>query len=267
MPKANKSLVKKALSGQKKSVVKKVVEEKVDTIKEVVAKKYELSVDLKNLLDAGCHLGHKVSKTNPKSRDNIFKAMDGIQIIDLTKSIVFLENACNYVYNAVRAGKTVAFLGTKRQAREVVRRVATELNIPFVTDRWLGGTVSNWSEIKKNIRRLNDINAGLKANKYATMSKKDMSILKKEMGRLNKMVGGLVSLEKLFDVVFVVDSGFEKSAIKECSDKGIKVVAIVDTDSNPEKVDFAIPANDDNVKSISLIVEEMGRAIKAGLNK
>jgi small subunit ribosomal protein S2 len=266
MPKANKSLVKKALSGQKK-IVKKEVIEKVDVVKAVVVKKYELSVDLKNMLDAGCHLGHKISKTNPKSKENIYKAMDGIQIIDLTKSIVFLENACNYIYGAVKSGKTVAFLGTKRQAREVVRRVATELNIPFVTDRWLGGTVSNWGEIKKNIRRLNDINAGFKANKYATMSKKDMSILKKELGRLNKMVGGLVTLEKLFDVVFVVDSSFEKSAIKECVDKSIKVVAIVDTDSDPKKVDFAIPANDDNVKSITLIVEEMGKAVKAGLNK
>jgi len=261
-----KSLVKKALGAQKK-VVNKVVEAKVDVMKEAVVKKYELSLDLKNMLDAGCHLGHKISKTNPKSKENIYKAMDGIQIIDLTKTIVLLENACNFIYNSVKGGKTVAFLGTKRQAREVVARVASELNIPFVTDRWLGGTVSNWSEIKKNIRRLNDINAGFKANKYATMSKKDMSILKKELGRLNKMVGGLVTLEKLFDIVFVVDSGFEKSAIKECSDKGIKVVAMVDTDSNPEKVDFAIPANDDNVKSITLIVEEIGKAVKAGQQK
>jgi len=265
MPKANKSLVKKALGAQKQ-IVKKV-EEKVDVMKEAVVKKYELSVDLKDLLDAGCHLGHKISKTNPKSKENIYKAMDGIQIIDLTKTIVKLSEACNYVNSAVKSGKTVAFLGTKRQAREVVRRVATEVGIPFVTDRWLGGTVSNWGEIKKNIKRLNDINAGLKTNKYATISKKDMSILKKEIGRLTKMIGGLTSLEKLFDILFVVDAGFEKSAIKECMDKGIKVVSIVDTDSNPEKVDFAIPANDDNVKSISLIVEEMGKAIKAGLNK
>jgi small subunit ribosomal protein S2 len=263
---ANKSLIKKALNGQK-SVVKKVLEVKEDVMKEAVVKKYELSIDLKDLLDAGCHLGHKISKTNPKSKENIYIAKDGIQIVDLTKTIVKLENACNFVYSSIKSGKNVAFLGTKRQAREVVARVAGELGIPFVTDRWLGGTVSNWGEIKKNIRRLNDINAGFKANKYASFSKKDMSLLKKEMGRLNKMIGGLVTLEKLFDVVFVVDSGFEKSAIKECMDKGIKVVAIVDTDSDPNKVDYAIPANDDNVKSISLIVEEMGKAVKAGLNK
>lgn len=260
-----KSLVKKAL-GTQKPIAKKP-EVKVDVMKDVVVKKYELSVDLKNMLDAGCHLGHKISKTNPKSKENIYIAKDGIQIVDLTKTIVLLENACNYVYNSVKSGKTVAFLGTKRQAREVVRRVATELGIPYVTDRWLGGTVSNWGEIKKNIKRLNDINAGMKANKYAQTSKKDLSLLKKETVRLNKMIGGLVTLEKLFDVAFVVDAGYEKSAVKECMDKGIKVVAIVDTDSNPEKVDFAIPANDDNVKSISLIVEEMGKAVKAGLNK
>jgi len=264
---ANKSLIKKALGAQKIVTSNKKLEIKEDVMKEAVVKKYELSIDLKDLLDAGCHLGHKISKTNPKSKENIYTAKDGIQIVDLTKTIVKLENACNFVYSSVKSGKNVAFLGTKRQAREVVARVANEIGIPFVTDRWLGGTVSNWGEIKKNIKRLNDINAGFKANKYATMSKKDMSLLKKEMGRLNKMIGGLVTLEKLFDVVFVVDSGFEKSAIKECMDKGIKVVAIVDTDSNPLKVDYAIPANDDNVKSISLIVEEMGKAVKAGLNK
>lgn len=267
---ANKSLIKKALGAQKPTFAKATAGKKVvnaNEMAEVVVKKYELSIDLKNMLDAGCHLGHKISKTNPKSKENIYKAMDGIQIIDLTKTIVKMADACNFVYSTVKSGKTVAFLGTKRQAREVVRRVATELGIPYVTDRWLGGTVSNWGEIKKNIRRLNDINAGMKANKYATMSKKDLSLLKKETVRLTKMIGGLVSLEKLFDVIFVVDSGYEKSAIKECSDKGIKVVSIVDTDSNPEKVDFAIPANDDNVKSISLIVEEMGKAVKAGQGK
>jgi len=135
--------------------------------------------------------------------------------------------------------------------------------VPYITDRWLGGTVSNWSEIKKNIKKLNEINNGLESGKYIETSKKDLSELNKEKIRLERMIGGLTKLDKLFDILFVVDAGFEKTAIKESREKGIKVVSIVDTDSNPEKVDFAITANDDNVKSISIIVEEIGRAIKA----
>ena len=241
-------------------MVKKIVEVKEE-------KKYVLSVGLKDLLAAGSHLGHKISKTNPKARENIYVAKEGIQIIDLVKTLAKLEEAANFIYKAKQGGQTVVMLGTKRQAREVVRRVATETGVPFVTDRWLGGTVSNWSEIKKNIKRLNDIKSGTESGKYVDLSKKDQSILRKETGRLNKMVGGLTTLEKLFDVIFVVDAGFEKTAVKECREKGIKVVAIVDTDGDPNSVDIAIPANDDNVKSITVIVEEIGKAIKAGSQK
>jgi len=214
-------------------------------------------------LTAGCHLGHKISKTNPKIKEYLYEAREGIQLFDLNKSFEGLEKACNFLYNAKRNGKQIVMLGTKRQAREVVRRVALDAGVPYITDRWVGGTVSNWSEIKKNIKKLNDITSGFETGKYAQTSKKDLSELNKEKTRLERMVGGLVKLDKLFDIIFVVDSGFEKTAIKEASEKGVKVVSIVDTDSNPEKVDYAITANDDNVKSISIIVEEIGRAMKA----
>jgi small subunit ribosomal protein S2 len=248
---------------KKKTEIK---EEKVE-VKVKTEKKYDLSVGLKDLLAAGSHLGHKISKTNPKAKEFIYVAKEGIQIIDLVKTLAKLDEAANFIYQAKKNGQTVALIGTKRQAREVVRRVAGEAGVPFVTDRWLGGTVSNWSEIKKNIKRLNDINSGKEAGKFAEYSKKDLSLLRKETGRLNKMVGGLTTLEKLFDVAFVVDAGFEKTAVKECREKGIKVVAIVDTDGDPNGVDVAIPANDDNVKSITVIVEEIGKALKAGSQK
>jgi len=239
--------------------------ENVEVKKEIVKedKKYTLTIDVKDLLTAGCHLGHKVSKTNPKIKEYLYEAREGIQLFDLNKSFAGLEKACNYIYNAKRNGKQIVMLGTKRQAREVVRRVALDAGVPYITDRWVGGTVSNWSEIKKNIKKLNDITSGFETGKYAQTSKKDLSELNKEKTRLERMIGGLVKLDKLFDIIFVVDSGFEKTAIKEASEKGVKVVSIVDTDSNPEKVDFAITANDDNVKSISIIVEEIGRAMKA----
>jgi small subunit ribosomal protein S2 len=249
-----------------KEALKNKGDEKLEVKREITKedKKYVLTIDVKDLLTAGCHLGHKVSKTNPKIKEYLYEAREGIQLFDLNKSFTALEKACNFIYNAKRNGKQIVMLGTKRQAREVVRRVAIDAGVPYITDRWVGGTVSNWSEIKKNIKKLNEITAGLlEGGKYAQSSKKDLSELNKEKTRLERMIGGLTKLEKLFDVIFVVDAGFERTAIKESRENKIKVVSIVDTDSNPEKVDYAITANDDNVKSITVIVEEIGRAIKA----
>lgn len=235
--------------------------EKKEVVKE--DKKYELTITLKDLLDAGCHLGHKVSKTHPKAKENIYTAKDGIQVIDLTKTFAQLEKAANLIYNARRNGKKIVMVGTKRQAREVVRRVATDAGVPYVTDRWLGGTITNWDQIKKDIKKYLDIKEGLEKGKYTENTKKEISDLNKEMARLEKIVGGLSTLDKLFDIVFVVDAGFEKTAIKEAKMRGIKTVAIVDTDADPRKVDFPIASNDDNVKAVTLIVEEIGKAIKA----
>ena len=284
-----KSLVKKALVVNAKKKVnvtaesikklnEKVKKEKVlrqaqdlevkaeEVVKKDVAKedkKYELTIGLKDLLEAGCHLGHKVSKTHPKAKENIYIAKDGIQIMDLVKTLNGLEKACNYIYNSRRNGKQIVLVGTKRQAREVVKRVALDAGVAYVTDRWLGGTISNWDQIKKNIKKLNDIKDGLAKNLFTDKTKKELSDMAKEQIRLEKIIGGLSHLEKLFDMVFVVDASFEKTAIREADMRNIKTVAIVDTDTNPFKVAFPIPANDDSVKSINIIVEEVGRAIKA----
>lgn len=226
-------------------------------------KKYKLSIGLKDLLKAGSHLGHKVSKTYPKAKENIFGVRDGVQIFDLVKTLECLDEACNFVYNLTRRGKKVILVGTKRQAREVVKRVAEDAGVGYVTDRWLGGTISNWEQISKIIKRLAEIREGLEKGKYNESTKKERSLLNKEMVRLEKMVGGLMSLEKLFDAIVVVDAGMEKTAIREARGRKIASVAICDSDSDPNKVDYPIPANDDSVKSVNLIVEEIGRAIKA----
>ena len=248
------------LKVQEESLKPKVEEKKED-------KKYELTIGLKDLLEAGCHLGHKVSKTHPKAKENIYMAKDGIQIMDLVKTLDSLEKACNYIYNARRNGKQVVLVGTKRQAREVVKRVALDAGVAYVTERWLGGTISNWEQIKKNIKKLNDIKDGLAKNLFTDKTKKELSDMAKEQIRLEKIIGGLSHLEKLFDIVFVVDASFEKTAIRESDMRDIKTVAIVDTDANPFEVSFPIPANDDSVKSINLIVEEIGKAIKAAGTK
>lgn len=242
-------------------IEKKTVDAKAMAVKE--DKKYDLTIGLKDLLTAGSHLGHKVSKTHPKAKENIYMAKDGIQLIDLVKTQSALEKACNYIYNSRRNGKKIVLLGTKRQAREVIKRVAIDAGVPYITDRWLGGTITNWEQIRKDIKKYVDIKDGLEKNTFTERTKKELLEMKKETIRLEKMIGGLTSLEKLFDIIFLVDAGFEKTAIKEAKLRNIKVVAITDTDTNPKKVDFAIPANDDSVKSINLIVEEIGRAIKA----
>jgi small subunit ribosomal protein S2 len=154
-------------------------------------------------------------------------------------------------------------LGTKRQAKEAVKRVALDAGVSYVTDRWLGGTISNWDQIKRNIKKLLDFKEGVEKGTFTSNTKKELSDINKEIIRLEKNVGGLTNLTKLFDILFVVDAQAEKTAIKEAKLRGVKVVAIVDTDTNPKLVDLAIPCNDDSVKSVNLIVEEIGKAIKA----
>ena len=263
-----KKLNEKVLRQAQDKKRQQVQDEKIETTSAKAAavkedKKYTLTIGLKDLLGAGCHLGHKVSKTHPKAKENIYVAKDGIQIIDLVKTLDGLEKACNYIYNAKRNGKQIVLVGTKRQAREVVKRVAQDAGVAYVTDRWLGGTISNWEQFRKNIKKFNDTKDGLAKNIYTDKTKKELLDMQKEQTRLEKIIGGLSHLEKLFDIVFMVDAGFEKTANKEAKMRGLKTVAMVDTDADPRKVDFAIPANDDSVKSINLIVEEVGRAIKA----
>lgn len=258
----NEKIAKEKASSIKAS---EELNENVEVKKEVVKedKKYELTIGLKDLLDAGCHLGHKVSKTHPKAKENIYAAKDGIQVMDLTKTLAGLEKACNFIYNARRNGKSIVMLGTKRQAREVIKRVALDAGVGYITDRWLGGTISNWEQIRKNIKKLNEIKDGLEKKKFVDKTKKELGDLAKEQIRLEKIVGGLSNQDKIFDILFVVDAGFEKTAIKESIIKNVKTVGITDTDADPRKLNYAIPANDDSVKSINILVEEIGRAIKA----
>lgn len=243
----------------------KISEGKQGEIKQ--ERKYDLTIGLKDLLAAGCHLGHKLSKTNPKAKEFIYAAKDGVQIIDLTKTLVKLQEACNFIHNAKRSGKQICLVGTKRQAREVVKRVALEVGVPYVTDRWLGGTITNWEQIRKSIKKLAELKEGLEKNKFTSNTKKEILDITKEKIRLEKIVGGLGNLDKLFDILFVIDAGFERTAVKEAKLRGIKIIAIVDTDGDPNKVDYAILANDDNVKSVGLIVEEIGKAIKSANSK
>ncbi len=261
--KANERVQKSKIKDQNLDQNVKLVEKESKTEEKTKPEeKYNLTIGLKDLLDAGCHLGHKVSKTHPRALENIYTAKDGIQVFDLIKTQAALEKACTFLHNAKKSGKKIVLLGTKRQAREVVKRVAEETGVAYITDRWLGGTITNWNQIYKSVRRLGSLREGLSKGTFKEATKKELLEMNKEMIKLERVLGGLVGLEKIFDVLFVVDVGFEKTAIKEAKLKGIKVVAIVDTDSDPNKADYPIPANDDSVKSVNIIVEEIGRALK-----
>ncbi len=263
--KLNEEVSKKKLETRSEKVENtETRSEKSEVGAEKIEKKYSLTIGPRELLAAGCHLGHKIAKTNPRAKENIYAARDGIQIFDLMRTKDALEEACNFVYHTIKSGKKIVMLGTKRQSREVVKRVATENNIAYVTDRWLGGTITNWEQIRKNIKKLIDLKEGLEKGSFKDRSKKEQLEMAKEVIRLEKIVGGLVTLSNdLFDVMIVVDAGLEKTAISEAKLRKVKTVALCDSDTDPNRVDYAIPTNDDNVKSISLIVEEIGRAIKA----
>lgn len=230
--------------------------------KKETKKTFKLGVDVRDMLKAGCHLGHKKSKIHPKARENIYAIRNGIAVFDLPKSLEYLKKACQFARQAVvKEKKRMVMVGTKRQAREVIKRVAEKTGSAWVTDRWLGGTVSNWGQISKNIAKLKELKEGLETGKFKERTKREQSLIRKEVARLEKIVGGLVGLDKLFEVMLVVDAGFEKTAVKEARGKGIPVIALTDSDIDPALVDYPIPVNDDSARSINLIVEEIGKAI------
>jgi len=228
----------------------------------IIKKKYKLSIGIKDMFEVGCHLGHRSSKTNPKAKENIYDTRKGVEIFDLPKTIKLLESACTYLFNLADQGQKVVLVGTKRQAREVVKRIAVEVKMPYVTSRWLGGTITNWDQIKLNIKKFNELSEGMERGRYSDLTKKEQSELKKEIVRLERMVGGLANLDRLPTAVFVVGVNHEKTAVAEAKQKGLKTIGICDSDTNPGLVDYPIVCNDDNVKSISLVVEEIGKALK-----
>ncbi len=225
---------------------------------------YKPSVNLKDLLEAGVHFGHRLSKTHPGSRDYVYAVRDGAQIIDLGKSYDGLERACNFLYELVKSGKTVVFVGTKRSVKDIIKKEAVRLGMPWVTTRWLGGTISNWGQIKKNVARLEKLKKDLKKG-VEGRTKREISEMRKEVAKLEKFVGGLPKEGSLFDAMVVVDIKQEKTAVREARRKGIPVVAMVDTNVDATLIDYPVPGNDDAKKSVEIIVSELGKAIEKGL--
>ena len=226
------------------------------------------STTYKELLDAGAHFGHLTRKWDPKMAPFIFMEKNGIHIIDLNKTLVSLDQAANAIRNIAKSGRKVMFVATKKQAQEIVTSEAERLKMPFVTDRWLGGMLTNFATVRKSLKKMSTIDKMVKENTaYAALAKRERLMLSREREKLERVLGGIADLSRLPAALFVVDVKREHIAVKEAKKLGVPVFAICDTNSNPELVDFPIPANDDASKSIQLIVSVIGKAIEDGLSE
>lgn len=221
-------------------------------------------VPLEELLEAGCHFGHQSRRWHPKMGVYIWAERDGVHIIDLAKTQQKLNEAAKFLYNLTREGKAVVFVGTKRQASTIIEEEATKAAIPYVSKRWLGGTMTNWKQLKKSIDQLHDLETKREAGDLERYTKKERVLIDREISRLNRIIGGLRGLTKPPEVLFVVDVKREEAAIREARKLGIPVVAIVDTNCNPQAANLVIPANDDAIRSIRLITSKLAEAVARG---
>ena len=221
----------------------------------------------KDLLDAGVHFGHLTRKWDPRIAPYIFMEKNGIHIIDLNKTLSLLEEASNAIKQVVRSGRKVMFVATKKQAQEVVAEEAKRLKMPYVTERWLGGMLTNFATVRKSLKKMSSIEKMMKEDTFTNMAKRERLMVTREKEKLQKILGGIADLTRLPAALFVIDVKREHIAIAEAHKLGIPVFAIVDTNSNPEVVDFPIPANDDAYKSIAIITQAIGRAIEEGLQE
>ena len=219
------------------------------------------------LLDAGAHLGHMKRKWNPKMRPYIFMERKGIHIIDLNRTIEYMDKAAAALKQVAKSGRKVMFVATKKQAKENVAKFARDVNMPFVTERWLGGMMTNFSTIKRSVKKMNNIDKLLADENVTSITKKERLTLTRERNKLEKVLGGVANMNRLPAAIFVVDITHEHIAIAEARKLGIKIFGIVDTNSDPTLIDFPIPANDDASRSVKVITQYMSEVIKEGLDE
>ena len=222
--------------------------------------------DYKDLLDAGVHFGHLTRKWDPRMSPYIFMEKNGIHIIDLNKTLASLEQAAEAMKGIVRSGRKVMFVATKKQAQEIVTEEARRLKMPYVTDRWLGGMLTNFATVRKSMKKLQTLEKILKDETTSNnIAKRERLTMSRDKEKLDRVLGGIVDLTRLPAALFIVDVKREHIAVAEAKRLGIPVFAMCDTNSNPEAVDFPIPANDDAYKSIAMITLAIGKAIEEGL--
>lgn len=217
------------------------------------------------LLEAGAHFGHLKRKWNPAMAPYIFTEKNGIHIIDLNKTVVKLDEACNVLKGFARQGKKILFVATKKQAKEIVAEKVKTLGMPYVTERWPGGMLTNFATIRKAVRKMTSIDKMATDGTFDNMSKKEKLMLSRERAKLEHQLGSIADLTRLPSALFIIDISKEHIAVAEAKRLGITTIAVVDTNSDPNQVDYAIPANDDASTSISLIMSIVAKAIEEGL--
>jgi small subunit ribosomal protein S2 len=220
-----------------------------------------------DLLDAGVHFGHLTRKWNPKMAQYIFMERNGIHIIDLNKTLTRVEEAASAIKQIVKSGRKILFVSTKKQAKDIVAEYAKSVNMPFVTERWLGGMLTNFATVRKSIKKMTNIDKMTKDGTYDVLSKKEKLMIQRERIKLESLLGGIADLNRLPAALFLIDVKKEHIAVTEALKLNIPTFAMVDTNSDPSNIDFPIPANDDATKSISLISGIIIDAIKEGLEE
>jgi small subunit ribosomal protein S2 len=221
-------------------------------------------VEVAELLAAGCHFGHLTRRWNPKMRPYIFMERNGIHIVDLMKTRVLLDEACNAISAIVADGRRVLFVGTKKQAKDVIREEAVRTGEFYVSERWLGGSLTNFTTIRKSVKRLTNIEKMESDGTFDKITKKEGLFLQREKDKLNNVLSGVVDMTRLPGALYVVDVKKEAIAVKEANRLNIPVFAIVDTNVDPDGIDYAIPANDDAIKSVQVITKAFADAILEG---
>ena len=221
-------------------------------------------VAMKQLLEAGVHFGHQTRRWDPRMAEYIFQARNGIHIIDLQKTSKKLDEAYSFVKEQAEEGKTILFVGTKKQAQECVKEAAERCGMYYVDQRWLGGMLTNFKTIRTRVERLKELERMQEDGTFEVLPKKEVIVLKKEMEKLEKNLGGIKEMEELPGVLFVVDPKKERTAILEAKKLNIPVVGLVDTNCNPEDVDYAIPGNDDAIRAVKLIADVVANAVIEG---
>ena len=221
-------------------------------------------VSMKQLLEAGVHFGHQTRRWNPKMAPYIFTERNGIYIIDLQKTVRKLEDAYNYVRDLSADNGTLLFVGTKKQAQDSIREEATRAGMPFVNARWLGGMLTNFKTIQNRIKRLQQLKAMKEDGTFDLLTKKEAAKLDLEIEKLEKFLGGITGMKKVPDAMFIVDPRKERIAVAEAHKLGIPIIAIVDTNCDPDEIDYVIPGNDDAIRAVRLISGAMADAVIEG---
>ncbi len=224
----------------------------------------KVTISLEDLLEAGAHFGHQSRRWNPKMEEYIYGSENGVHIFDLTKTKPLLEEALEFITQSVKEGKTVLLLGTKKQIKDKVAEVANEVGVPYVNERWLGGTVSNFGQMQKSIKRMEEMKANVVSGFYNKFTKKERLLIDREITRLERFFDGVKTLTRVPDVIFIIDTKREAAAVREAKTGKVTIVGIVDTNSDPDSIDYPIPMNDDASKALEYVLGLFKEAVLEG---